>query len=97
MTHVCAQVVIAVCTHIAPGPTTAYSGGYFGQGVGAIILGGLACTGSETVLIECSRYSSIGATGCSHSQDAGVSCSTGLCLCMIVLTLYSMGSHCEIH
>ena len=37
----------------------------------------MACTGSEASLLECSRYFSIGSTGCDHSSDAGVACTSG--------------------
>ncbi|KAL5506472.1 hypothetical protein EMCRGX_G008114 [Ephydatia muelleri] len=58
------------------GAVSEYSRGYFGQGMGEIFLGSLQCNGPETSLLKCSRFSSIGNTGCSHSQDAGVNCST---------------------
>ena len=61
------------------GASLAYGNAQFGLGTGPIYLSGLFCTGSEGSLLECSRYLSIGATGCHHSQDAGVHCSLGQC------------------
>ena len=47
----------------------------FGQGSGQIWLDNVACTGSETRLIDCPA-STIGTHNCVHSEDAGVRCST---------------------
>ena len=50
----------------------------FGQGIGAILFRGVACTGTETSLLLCPRSNAmIGVTGCSHSQDVAVVCSSG--------------------
>ena len=55
---------------------TAYSNAYFGQGSGPILLDGVTCTGSETTLSNCSHLG-VGVTrSCSHSEDAGVRCSS---------------------
>ena len=59
------------------GTSVAYSNAYFGQSVSPILLTGLSCTGNETSLVSCPRsLTPIGYTGCVHSQDAGVSCSS---------------------
>ena len=60
-----------------PGPSHAYGGAYFGLGTGAILLGGVACTGAERSLLECARYYGIGTAPCSHYQDVGVACTIG--------------------
>ena len=58
------------------GTSTAYSNAYFGQGTGQILLSDLGCTGTEISLLSC-PFSNNGSTSCTHSQDAGVICSTG--------------------
>ncbi|KAL5489108.1 hypothetical protein EMCRGX_G018163 [Ephydatia muelleri] len=59
------------------GTSLAYSNAYFGQSVSPILLTGLSCTGNETSLVSCPRsLTPIGYTGCEHTQDAGVSCSS---------------------
>ena len=45
---------------------------HFGQGYGFIAIGDLLCTGSETSLLKCLYDTTY---YCSHSQDAGVTCS----------------------
>ncbi|XP_045886833.1 deleted in malignant brain tumors 1 protein-like [Micropterus dolomieu] len=46
----------------------------FGEGVGQIWLGDVACSGKETSLTEC-QHRGFGTHSCSHSKDAGVVCS----------------------
>ena len=46
---------------------------YFGQGTGAILLDQVACTGTETRLVNCCS-NPLGIHDCSHSEDAGVTC-----------------------
>ena len=50
-----------------------YSSAYFGLGSGKIWLEDVACTTSNTKLLQCSS-SPIGKQTCSHSEDAGVGC-----------------------
>ena len=50
-----------------------YSSAYFGSGSGKIWLDDVACTSSNTKLLQCSS-SPIGEETCSHSEDAGVGC-----------------------
>ena len=46
---------------------------YFGRGTGAILLDQVACTGTETRLVNC-RSNPLGIHDCSHFEDAGVTC-----------------------
>ena len=59
------------------GTSTAYAGAFFGQSTYQSFLDGLVCSGREQTLLECGRYSSIYATGCGSTQNAGVTCSIG--------------------
>ena len=45
----------------------------YGQGTGPILLDDVACTGTETRLIEC-RASPITTHNCIHTEDASVRC-----------------------
>ena len=51
----------------------------FTNGAGQIWLTNVRCTGSETRLVDCTRSTFGGATGCSHAEDAGVRCSEMTC------------------
>ena len=82
------------------GTSLAYSNAYFGQSVSPILLTGLSCTGNETSLVSCPRsLTPIGYTGCSHTQDAGVSCSSiGLCsvhlfVSMLFISMTVLATH----
>ena len=46
---------------------------YFGRGTGAILLDQVACTGTETRLVNCPS-NPLGVHDCSHYEDAGVTC-----------------------
>ena len=50
-------------------------GGYFGRGTGPLLLYNPGCTGTESSLLRCS-HSVVGIGSCSHSNDAGVVCSS---------------------
>ena len=57
---------------------TALSRAAFGQGSGQIWLDNVACTGSESRLIDCSA-NPLGFHNCGHYEDAGVRCSANTC------------------
>ena len=59
----------------------ARSRAYFGRGTGAILLDQVACTGTETRLVNC-RSNPLGVHDCSHHEDAGVTC-RGMCMCLL--------------
>ena len=66
-----------VCRSLGFGAGTAQGNAYFERGSGDILLDNVACTGSETNLLDCS-HNGIGVINrdiCGHSQDAGVICS----------------------
>ena len=52
----------------------AFRGAQFGRGNGPVFLDQLACSGTETSVLECRRLISLGLPTCDHSQDAGVKC-----------------------
>ena len=54
----------------APSPAT------FGAGSGPFWYSSVRCVGTEMNLTECSKYFSLTGSACSHSQDAGVECSS---------------------
>ena len=57
--------------------TEVLGGGSFGEGTGRIWLDSVQCTGSERRLINCDTDSS-GVKMCTHDQDVGVRCSSGM-------------------
>lgn len=57
---------------IVPIDAIARTNAYYGQGSGSIHIDDIACTGTETRLIDCNYDSNT--NDCSHSQDAGVQC-----------------------
>ncbi|XP_066574375.1 macrophage scavenger receptor types I and II isoform X2 [Amia ocellicauda] len=52
-----------------------YTHAYFGRGIGNILLDEVSCTGKETSIFDC-QSSAVGKSDCTHSEDAGVSCTT---------------------
>ena len=52
----------------------AYSYAYYGRGYGGIFLDNVACSGIETMLMDCISRSHIGVHNCQHDDDAGVRC-----------------------
>ncbi|XP_041453692.1 deleted in malignant brain tumors 1 protein-like [Lytechinus variegatus] len=64
-----------VCQILGLGDSgTAYSGAYFGEGSGNIILDNVECDGGETDLFACPNNGP-NIHNCGHYEDAGVSCS----------------------
>ena len=58
--------------HFFTTAATAYSNAFYGQGTGPILMDNVACTGSESGLINCAFDNNTG--DCRHSEDAGVRC-----------------------
>ena len=58
---------------------TAYSNAYFGAGTGPIYLDDVACTSSDSQLLECSSRPIL-THNCFHSADASVGCEGELVL-----------------
>ena len=54
----------------------AHNNAYFGEGSGPIFIGRTQCSGSESSIAQCT-YNTV--TQCSHSDDAGVTCSGETC------------------
>ena len=66
-----------VCKQLGfPQATHAFAGAHHGQGSGPIWLDDVACSGSESLLSECS-HPGWGINDCTHSKDASVQCSYG--------------------
>ena len=58
------------------GPSYAYQHAYFGRGSGQILYSSFICSGVESALIQCLYNTDT--SSCSHLDDVGVSCSSGL-------------------
>ena len=66
-----------VCKQLGFRPATqAFGGASHGQGSGPIWMDDVACSGSESLLSECS-HRGWGNSDCTHSKDASVQCSYG--------------------
>ena len=78
------SLVISNCLPYTDGEY--YNGAHFGAGSGKIWLDDVACTSSNTKLLQCSS-SPIGEQTCSHSEDAGVGCE-GMLLCLHVHVVF---------
>ena len=64
-----------VCRQLGFGSSgTAIGSAGFGQGTGAVWLGGVSCLGNESSIMNCGRLSLNITRSCSHSKDAGVNC-----------------------
>jgi len=66
-----------VCRQLGFGSYSGTSVGsaYFGEGSGSILLHNVTCSGYESTLLSCNH--GLGSSeNCSHSQDAGVICSS---------------------
>ncbi len=66
---------------LASSGAQALSQASFGQGTGRIWLDNVQCTVNERVLVNCTASSS-GSNSCTHAQDAGVRCPTGIKPCV---------------
>ena len=51
----------------------ARDGALFGEGSGPIVLDNVQCSGSESMILDCTA-NDIGVHNCDHSEDAGVTC-----------------------
>eukprot|EP00057_Strongylocentrotus_purpuratus_P029544 XP_011684018.1 PREDICTED: deleted in malignant brain tumors 1 protein-like [Strongylocentrotus purpuratus] len=60
-----------------PDVLQAYGNASFGQGTGDILLDEVDCIGNESSIFYC-YHGGVGLTFCSHQDDAGVRCSTGV-------------------
>ena len=69
---VCNQVDLGI------GAAVRYNG-FYGEGNGRIWLDNVNCVGTELNIGNCS-HGGWGIENCSHSQDAGVKCSSGISL-----------------
>ena len=64
-----------VCRQLGFGSSgTSYTGAYFGQGSGSVLLDDVTCTGSESTLSNCGHLGVGSTRNCDHSEDAGVRC-----------------------
>ena len=69
----------------------------FGRGSGPIHLDNVNCQGDETMLHLCTA-NEWGFSDCTHSEDAGVVCSSELSSCTLaVVRIYSCTKHLNIH
>ena len=65
-----------VCRQLGFGSSgTAIGSAGFGQGSGSILLDNVMCSGRESTLDKCNHLGVGIIRSCSHSEDAGVSCS----------------------
>jgi len=46
----------------------------YGQGKGAVWYDDVRCNGNETNIQQCATYKPRGENDCSHTEDAGVTC-----------------------
>jgi len=65
-----------ICRQLGLNVLQATSSASFGQGTGTIWLDNVQCRGNETGIEKCPN-NGWGRHNCSHSEDAGVVCSTG--------------------
>ena len=72
--YLCVDVKKKVAFNCGRGTGTAHLWGHFGAGTGAIHLDNVQCSGTESMLIDCT-HGGVGNHNCGHYEDAGVSCS----------------------
>lgn len=59
------------------GTARAFRKSFYGQGSGKIFMDDVACKGNESSIVDC-NHAGFGVHNCDHSNDAGVSCGTGI-------------------
>jgi len=65
-----------VCRQLGISPSgSAVTNADFGQGTGTILLDGVGCTRQQSNIFDC-RHNGFKNHDCSHSEDAGVRCSS---------------------
>ena len=72
------MLIIFCITSVHIIAAVAYGGAFFGEGRGPILQNELTCTGTESILLECT--SNFGEGMCTHAQDAGVDCAGMQCV-----------------
>ena len=74
-----------VCRQLGFGSSgTAIGSAGFGQGLGSIWLDGVSCSGNELALAGCGHLGVNVTRSCAHSKDAGVRCSGGQGLLIMI-------------
>ena len=51
-----------------------YRDARFGRGSGPIFLDKVDCSGTESTLLQCGKFSPLGIHMCDHFQDVGIHC-----------------------
>ncbi|XP_053371230.1 deleted in malignant brain tumors 1 protein-like [Clarias gariepinus] len=83
-----------VCRQLRCGnAVSAHQSASFGQGSGSIWLDNVRCSGSESSITQCPR-NEFGSHDCSHSEDAGVTCSGTESVCQNAIRLVNGRSNC---
>ena len=82
------------------GANQTFKGAKFGEGNGKIWLKNLGCIGNESSLLFCRNANpNLGATGCTHAQDASVRCKATpigeLIIFTVSLNNHSMRTRCD--
>ena len=65
--------------------SSAYTGAWYGRGIGPIHLDNVRCRGSEQRLIDCLYTNNTPGWDCTHSEDASVYCRPSIKLYLIIL------------
>ena len=67
------MLIDETCLFLCDTGATVYGNAYFGAGTGPIYLDDVACTSSDTQLLQCSSRPIL-THNCDHHADAGVGC-----------------------